>query len=172
MTSQQPETPDLRASDADREAIAERLRAAAGEGRLTLEEADERLAAAYAARTVAELAPLTADLPPTGGQGRRAAPDGGRRAAPGGGWGRPPGRAVVLALVVALWGGLLLAGLLHGGWADHEGPRGPFPFPAVPLTILVFVLLRRRLRGAGRPWRPGAPRAARGPGSPAGPADG
>lgn len=55
--------PDLRVSDADRERVAERLREAAGEGRLTMEELDERVEAAYAARTGADLAPLTADLP-------------------------------------------------------------------------------------------------------------
>ena len=55
--------PDLRVSDADRERVAERLREAAGEGRLTIEELDERVEAAYAARTGADLAPLTADLP-------------------------------------------------------------------------------------------------------------
>jgi Domain of unknown function (DUF1707) len=53
----------LRVSDAEREAAADRLRAAVAEGRLTLDEGDERLAAAYAARTRAELDPLTADLP-------------------------------------------------------------------------------------------------------------
>ena len=57
------ELPDLRVSDADREQVAERLREAAGEGRLTMEELDERLEAAYDARTSADLAPLTADLP-------------------------------------------------------------------------------------------------------------
>ena len=60
MTSQPP---DLRVSDADRERVAERLRDAAGEGRLTVEELDERLERAYAARTGHDLAPLTADLP-------------------------------------------------------------------------------------------------------------
>jgi hypothetical protein len=55
--------PDLRVSDADRERIAERLRDAAGEGRLTVDELDERLERAYAARTGSDLAPLTADLP-------------------------------------------------------------------------------------------------------------
>lgn len=54
--------PALRASDADRERTAEKLRHAAGEGRLTMEELDERLNAAYAARTQAELAKLVADV--------------------------------------------------------------------------------------------------------------
>jgi hypothetical protein len=57
---------DLRVSDADRERVAQRLRHAAGEGRLTLEELDERVEAAYVAKTGADLAPLTADLPETG----------------------------------------------------------------------------------------------------------
>ena len=54
---------ELRASDADRDRVAERLRSAAGEGRLSSDELEERLEAAFAARTDAELAPLTADLP-------------------------------------------------------------------------------------------------------------
>lgn len=62
MTSQPP---DLRVSDADRERVAERLRDAAGEGRLTVEELDERLERAYGARTAGELAELTTDLPAT-----------------------------------------------------------------------------------------------------------
>jgi hypothetical protein len=53
----------LRASDADRERVAAILREAAGEGRIELHELDERLGAVYAARTYAELEPLTADLP-------------------------------------------------------------------------------------------------------------
>jgi hypothetical protein len=60
VTSQPP---DLRVSDADRERVAERLRDAAGEGRLTVEELDERLERAYGARTAGELAELTTDLP-------------------------------------------------------------------------------------------------------------
>jgi DUF1707 SHOCT-like domain/2TM domain len=55
--------PSHRASDAEREAVADRLRAAATEGRLDAEELDERLTAAYGARTIGDLEPLTADLP-------------------------------------------------------------------------------------------------------------
>ncbi len=54
---------NLRASDADRERVASALHEAAGAGRLTLSELDERLAAVYAARTYAELEPLLADQP-------------------------------------------------------------------------------------------------------------
>jgi len=56
----------MRASDADRERVAEVLREAAGDGRLTMDELDERLGAAYAAKTYAELEPITHDLPGTG----------------------------------------------------------------------------------------------------------
>jgi hypothetical protein len=54
--------PDLRASDADRERVVELLRRAATDGQLTVEELEERVPSAYAARTRKELEPLTADL--------------------------------------------------------------------------------------------------------------
>jgi len=53
----------LRASDADRQRVADRLRTALDEGRLTLLEYDERLGAAYGALTYGELAEVTHDLP-------------------------------------------------------------------------------------------------------------
>src|SRR5579862_9347522 len=56
---------ELRASHADRDQVAELLRVAAGDGRLSAEELDDRLERALTARTYAELAPLTADLPGT-----------------------------------------------------------------------------------------------------------
>ena len=54
---------DLRASHADRDRVVDVLRVAAGDGRLTSEELDERLEAALSARTMGELAALTTDLP-------------------------------------------------------------------------------------------------------------
>ncbi|HEY6694073.1 MAG TPA: DUF1707 and DUF4190 domain-containing protein [Solirubrobacteraceae bacterium] len=54
----------MRASDADRDAAVERLRAAALDGRLDADELEERLGAAYAARHIAELAALTEDVTP------------------------------------------------------------------------------------------------------------
>jgi hypothetical protein len=57
---------ELRASDADRERVAAVLHEAAGEGRIGLDELTERLDAVYAARTYAELEPLTRDLPSAG----------------------------------------------------------------------------------------------------------
>jgi len=55
--------PSIRASDADRERIVEVLRQHTAEGRITAEEFDERMAAAYEARTLGALAELTTDLP-------------------------------------------------------------------------------------------------------------
>ncbi len=79
--------PELRASDADRERIVEVLRRAASDGRLTVEELEERVPSAYSARTRSELEQLTADLstsplhdapPPTpdAGQGHVTVRDG------------------------------------------------------------------------------------------------
>ncbi|WP_226872724.1 DUF1707 SHOCT-like domain-containing protein [Microbispora sitophila] len=53
----------MRASDAERESVVERLRVASAEGRLTLGELTERTEAAYLAQTHGELAQITADLP-------------------------------------------------------------------------------------------------------------
>jgi hypothetical protein len=53
----------MRASDADRERAVDVLRSAAGDGRLTAEELDERLEAALSARTLGELAVVISDLP-------------------------------------------------------------------------------------------------------------
>ena len=53
----------LRISDEDRHKVAEVLRQAAGEGRIDLDELEERLEATYAAKTYGELVPITADLP-------------------------------------------------------------------------------------------------------------
>jgi Domain of unknown function (DUF1707) len=56
----------LRAADADRDRVAELLRQAAAEGRITFDELDERISQAYAAKTFADLEALTSDLPGPG----------------------------------------------------------------------------------------------------------
>ena len=61
--------PALRASDAERERAADALRHAAGDGRLTMEELDERLHSAYEAQTRAELERLVADIAVPGDAG-------------------------------------------------------------------------------------------------------
>ena len=77
-------TPALRASDADRERVVEVLRRAAGEGRLELDELDERLESAYQLRTVGELEALTRDVQvPPAPAGAGAGARGGVVVAPG-----------------------------------------------------------------------------------------
>ena len=56
-------TGHLRASDADRDKVAERLRNAATEGRIGFDELEDRLSATLSARTYAELDAVVADLP-------------------------------------------------------------------------------------------------------------
>jgi hypothetical protein len=58
------EPSQMRVSDADRNKVAEILREAAGDGRIDFAELDERLEATYAAKTYAELVPITHDLAP------------------------------------------------------------------------------------------------------------
>ncbi|GAB2547535.1 DUF1707 domain-containing protein [Nocardia heshunensis] len=62
----------MRASDADREQIVNKLRLAMDEGRLTLHEFDSRLQQVYSARTYGELAPVLSDLPAQRGTGKAA----------------------------------------------------------------------------------------------------
>lgn len=54
---------EMRAADADRQAVADRLRVALEEGRLDLHEYDERVGRAYAAKTYGDLDRLLTDLP-------------------------------------------------------------------------------------------------------------
>lgn len=64
-----PQQPEMRASHADRDRVAEQLQIAAGDGRLTMDELDERLDKALNARTGRELEVLVRDLPAVSGAG-------------------------------------------------------------------------------------------------------
>lgn len=63
-----PEQRNLRISDAERDEVAAVLREAAAEGRLGLDELDERLSAVYGAKTYGDLEPITRDLPQPAGR--------------------------------------------------------------------------------------------------------
>jgi hypothetical protein len=115
----------LRASDAERERVADALRRHHLDGRLDTEELQDRLERAYAARTTGELGPLLADLPAEREPGR--AP---RRSTP---FGAPPFFAVAVVLVLAL---ATVGAVAHG----HPGP---LPF------VAVFLLLRFAWWGPG-----------------------
>jgi lysylphosphatidylglycerol synthetase-like protein (DUF2156 family) len=112
----------LRASDADRDAVAERLRRAAVEGRLEPDELEQRLEAAFRARTYGELNRLLVDLPaPPGARSRH-------RTIAAGAWPRDRGlivagartaAAVVIPIVVALVTVLAIAAVIvvaAAGW--------------------------------------------------------
>ncbi|WP_167368074.1 DUF1707 SHOCT-like domain-containing protein [Streptomyces agglomeratus] len=85
------------ASDAEREALVERLRVATGEGRLTLEELADRCEAAYLARTREQLAVLGRDLPAAGETG--AGTDAAAVAGAGVGAGAATGKRTFVAMI-------------------------------------------------------------------------
>jgi hypothetical protein len=120
----------LRTSDTEREQVAEILRAAMTEGRLTLEEGEERLTSVYAAKYRDELGPLTADLPGNGRQALANTPQ--ARAATRRGLRRHASFVVAAAL------------LLTGLWA-LSGAH--FFWPAIPLIFLVIGLSRHARYG-------------------------
>jgi len=68
------EPSQMRISDADRNKVAEVLREAAGDGRIDFNELDERLEATFAAKTYAELVPITHDLAPAVATGAAVVP--------------------------------------------------------------------------------------------------
>jgi hypothetical protein len=133
----------LRASDADRDAVTERLREAAGEGRLEPEELEERVDSALRARTYGELARLVADLarPPNAPLRR----PGGRTGAVAGSALLGAGLLAAVSAALAVVAVVLLLVLAAAAWW---------------LVCVVFYLFccgsRRRL-ASGSPWRRAAP---------------
>ncbi|MER5729646.1 DUF1707 domain-containing protein [Streptomyces sp. NPDC002138] len=93
--------PEMRASDAEREQVAEMLREAVAEGRLDMEEFDERLGAALGARTRGELEALTSDLPVAARSAGHATTSG---------WAERTGGAVTSSGAFAVWGGFARRG--------------------------------------------------------------
>jgi hypothetical protein len=134
----------IRTSDQEREKIAEILRAAMAEGRLTLEEGEERLAAAYGAKFRDDLRPLTADLP-----------DGGRRALAD----TPEARQASRRHLQRHAGFVVfVAVLLTGLWALSHAV---FFWPAIPLFFLLAGLFRHaRMRRYGYHHHPRFERVA------------
>jgi Domain of unknown function (DUF1707) len=133
----------LRASDADRDAVTERLREAAGEGRLEPDELEERVGSALRARTYGELARLVADLP--------------RR--PNTPWRRPGGRTRAAARSALLGVGRLAAVTVALAVVAVVVVL-VLATAALWLACVVFWVFccgsRRRL-ASGSPWRRAAP---------------
>ena len=107
----------IRAGNQDRERVATRVQEAAGEGRLTLAEAEERLSAVYAATHVDELTALTRDLPVPSPP-------------------RPPRFPVPLRVHAAVV--VVLSALLITRFAVSDAP---FFWPVVPMFWLAVSLL-------------------------------
>jgi hypothetical protein len=118
----------LRASDADREQVAERLRLAAAEGRLSPDEFEERLGAALGARTYGELDAIIADLPAPARVAVRPSHELNRR--------RP---AVRTTLAVALVIGLVFAAVSAALGDGHPGHHGFWD--GTPVIWLVWIAL-------------------------------
>jgi hypothetical protein len=129
--SQANRDPGLRASDAEREATADRLRKHHTDGRLDSEEFQERLDRCFAARTAGELAELTRDLP---------ADQAPRGSGPRAGFGLLGGVRMIpiAAIILAILAVHLLIGAGRGLWV------------LIPLLFLVRLILSRRWLRARR----------------------
>ncbi|MFI9149915.1 DUF1707 domain-containing protein [Streptomyces sp. NPDC053367] len=177
------DAPELRASDADRERVAEILRDALAEGRLDMAEFEERLEATYQARTYGELTPITRDLPAPGAVslGKAPAEPGSWAARIVGGEGSSTGAFAVLGgfqrkgrwtvprkfTCFAFWGGGELD-LREADFADREveikcvavmgGMQVVVP-PGVEVVVRgVGIMGGFDHREEGVPGEPGAPR--------------
>jgi hypothetical protein len=144
----------IRTSDAERERVAARLRDAMGEGRLTLDEGEQRLIATYAATYRDELTGLTTDLPAAepgpghrrgatradrGGAGVAGADLAGAGVAGAGVARRAGGTPACATLGRHATGVFAVAALLIGVWAVSGAA---FFWPAIPLGFLVVGLIK------------------------------
>ncbi|NYI98681.1 hypothetical protein HNR12_004958 [Streptomonospora nanhaiensis] len=136
----------LRASDADRDRVAQHLATALSEGRLDLAEYEQRLDTAMGAVTIGDLVPLTADLPaPQDPAGTPASDDGpvdlaetGAKAARGRRRGKG-GKGMVEEW--RSWGGGAV--IMTGIWlvtSIASGEMQPY-WPLIPLGIWAAVLV-------------------------------
>ncbi len=173
---------NVRVGDADRDAVAAQLREHYADGRLTLEELNERLDQAFAAKTKADLNTVMYDLPqaarPAAGGPAAGLPYGGT-AWQGSAWPGPmaprpgqdyghgwagsqgnqrscgPGHAFA-PLMGLVWLCLILGSVFLFGLGGGDRPI------AIVLFLAALALVKR-LFGAGRRRRYGGPRGPRGP---------
>jgi Domain of unknown function (DUF1707) len=117
-----PDRRSLRASHADREQVVDALKAAFVQGRLAKDEFDARVGQAFAARTYAQLAAVTSDLPAAAV------------------WAQPPGQSRIKASAGAITvASALVAGGWTGTWLAHAGN---------PEVIVLLISLTLILSGA------------------------
>jgi hypothetical protein len=132
---------NLRISDAERTAVADRLRRAHDVGQLDLVEFDERVQAVWAARTRGELARVTVDLPEPAREPQRP---GVFSATPGG---------VAMRVLTTVWLGMLAVNLALWGVLTLTLDQPIYPWwlwVAVPSGTVLAVLYAT---GIGRPRR-------------------
>jgi hypothetical protein len=168
---------NVRIGDADRDAAAAQLREHYADGRLTLEELNERLDQTFAATTRADLTSVMRDLPPAAGPLNGASSGGpgasswpgrpGPAQSPGSDWysgyryrGRRYGAFAPLMGLV--WAFVILGAVMLFGFG------GDRPL-AIILIIAALAFLRRLFGLGGRRWGNGGPRGPRGPRGPGGP---
>ena len=123
----------MRASDADRQEVVERLRAALDEGRLKMDEYLERMGLASEAVTYGDLAPLYADLPESGPMALR---DAAVTPAPAPAPARAPGRRTGFAglptplkVLWTIWGAAVLVNIVVWGLASATAAAVIYPWP-------------------------------------------
>jgi Domain of unknown function (DUF1707) len=167
---------NVRIGDADREAIAAQLREHYADGRLTLDELNERLDQTFAAKTRADLNVVLRDLPhvaqpltdaPAAGFGNTAWQG---QAWPGptrqSGWdygtgnNRGFGRAAFAPLLVLMWVALVFGAVTLFGIGGGDRPL------AIVLILAAIALLKRLFGFGGRRRGGGGPRGPKGPRGP------
>jgi uncharacterized protein DUF1707 len=167
---------NVRVGDADREAVAAQLREHYADGRLTLEELNERLDQAFAAKTRDDLNTVTRDLPqaarpgglpytgagwPGPGSHGPMSPGPGQRYGQGGWDGRSRGAGGAFAPLLGLvWLLVILGSVLMFGLGGGDRPI------AIVLFLAALALVRRlfglgRGRGSRGPRGPRRPRGRR-----------
>jgi hypothetical protein len=164
---------NVRIGDADREAIAAQLREHYADGRLTLDELNERLDQTFAAKIKADLDVVMRDLPhvarpltdaPAAGFGNTAwqgpawpGPTGRSGWDYGTGSDRRHGRAAFAPLLVLMWVALIYGAVTLFGIGGGDRPL------AIVLLIAALAFLKRLFGFGGRRRGPGGPRGPRGP---------
>jgi Domain of unknown function (DUF1707) len=157
---------NVRVGDADRDAIAAQLREHYADGRLTLDELNERLDQTFAAKTTADLNVVMRDLPyaPRPAQAPLVTSAGSSWGSGSGSYRRSRPFAAFAPVMALVWVFLILGALMLFGIGGGDRPL------AIVVFLAVLALLKRLFGFGVR--RGGGPRGPRGPKGPRGPRGG
>ena len=150
----------MRAGDADRQAVADRLKTALDEGRLDLNEYDERLQRTYAAKTYADLDGLLDDLPGTVPPQRSQVSAYRPPRAPAASAPAPAGRVNTAMSWIGPYGGVVAVCILIWAISSISSGHLEYFWPVWMLIPLVLGVFGRAAGSGGGPGRE-ARRAAR-----------